>query len=605
MGKLAYNSAMVEQAKVSGTGVDFDEVTKQLNRIFASKTFRQADRIKRFLDFIVKETVAGRGEKLKEFSVGVEVFGRDSSFDPRFDPIVRVQARRLRAQLERYYAEEAAADEMIVEVPKGRYAVIFKPGRSTRASEPRKTHAPLLISRNTVLALPFQDHSPAGDQRFLCAAINEEIVHALIKMQTVRLSAWNGTALKDGEIDLEEAATRFNASIVVAGSVRKSGGEVRVIANMIDTASGCYLWSTSFNRKPEDSFDLQEEVATAVAQKLEAKMADGTQGLGGGPPAQNLAAYNLYTQGRYHLSQRTEEGLRKAVEFFEKAVAEDGQFACAYSGLADAYGLLGHYGALPPAEVWTKAVSNAAWAVLCDEHSAEAHTSLAHLKSTLDWDWAGAEQEFKRAISLDFRYATAHHWYAASVLSPVGRSEEAKDELLIAQALDPVSPIVARDLAKVYYYLGDYEAALEQCDHTIELDPHFAPAYSLLGFVQERRGEFDESSAAFQHAIQLSPQSPTFRVALGRAFALLGKKHDALMILNEMLELAAKRYVAPFDLALLHFAVDNPDEGFHWLTKAFDDRGIEIMSLRVDPRFEPVRSDPRFGALVERLKMPV
>ncbi len=595
---------ITEERIAAPVGGDFDEVTKQLHRIFASKTFRQADRIKRFLDFIVKETVAGRAEKLKEFSVGVEVFGRDASFDPRFDPIVRVQARRLRAQLERYYAEEAAPDEMVLEVPKGRYAVNFKPGKPAQGAPAKRSATSVLISRNTVLALPFSDFSAASDQKAFCAGLNEEIVHTLTKSKTVRVAVSNGLSLKDGELDLESAAARFNASIVISGSVRKFGGEVRVTANLIDTASGCYLWSTSISRKTDDCFALQEEVAEAIAQKLEAEMADGAHRKAGGPPSRNLAAYNLYTQGRYHLNQRTEEGLRKAVEFFEKAIAEDGQFAQAYSGLADAYGLLGHYGGSSPAEVWTKTVSNAAWAVLCDEHSAEAHTSLAHVKSTQDWDWAGAEQEFKRAISLDFRYATAHHWYAASLLSPVGRSEEAREELLIAQALDPVSPIIARDLARVYYYMGNYEAALEQCDHTIELDPHFAPAYSLLGFVQERRGEFDESSAAFQHAIQLSPQSPSFRAALGRVFALQGRQAEALAILKDLLELATKRYVAPFDLALLHIAVGQVDEGFQWLDKAVQDRGIEVVSLKIDPRLESVRFDPRFSALVDRLGLP-
>jgi hypothetical protein len=168
--------------------------------------------------------------------------------------------------------------------------------------------------------------------------------------------------------------------------VRKVHGELRVTANLIDTASGCYLWSNSIVEKLGDSFWLQEEVAKTIAQKLEAEMEQGVQRRASGPPARNLAAYNLYTQGRYHLSQRTEESLLKSLDFFEKAVAEDGQFALAYSGLADAYTLLGHYGGLPPAEVMTKTVSNAAWAVLCDEHSAEAHTSLAHLKSTQDWD---------------------------------------------------------------------------------------------------------------------------------------------------------------------------------------------------------------------------
>jgi len=595
---------MIEESAIAVPGIDFDAVTKQLNRIFASKTFRQADRIKRFLDFIVKETVAGRAERLKEFSVGVEVFGRDSSFDPRFDPIVRVQARRLRAQLERYYAEEATPDEMIVEVPKGRYAVIFKPGKTNRPAPAQKSTAPLLISRNTVLALPFLDLSAGGDQSSFCMGLNEEIATALSGLKTVRIAAWNGVALKNGAIDLDEASTRFNASIIISGSVRKYGGELRIAANLIDTVSGCYLWTMSITRKAEEGFAIQEEVARAITEKLEVEFAEGVRPRGIKPPASNLAAFNLYTQGRYHLAQRTEEGLRKAVEFFERAIAEDGQFAQAYSGLADAYGLLCHYGGSSPAEVWTKTVSNAAWAVLCDEHSAEAHTSLAHIKATQDWDWAGAEQEFKRAISLDFRYPTAHHWYAASVLSPTGRSEEAKDELLVAQALDPISPIIARDFAKIYFYMGDYESALEQCDHTIELDPHFAPAYLLLGFVQERRGEFDEAIAAFQHAIQLSPNSPGFRAALGRMLALIGRQAEAMKILDEMVELAKKRYVAPFDLALLHIAMGMRDEGLAWLEKAVQDRGIEVISLKVDPRLESVRSDPRFIAAVERLRLP-
>src|SRR5204862_5115448 len=172
-----------------------------------------------------------------------------------------------------------------------------------------------------------------------------------------------------------------------------------------------------------------------------------------------------YVQGRYHLSQRTEEGLRRAVDFFDRAIAEDANYAQAYSGLSDAYGLLGHYGVLAPAEVWTKTASNSAWAVLQDENSVEAHTSLAHVKATQDWDWLGAEREFQRAIGLDPRYATAHHWYAVSCLAPLGRLDQATDEILLAQSLDPSSSIIARDLARVYYYKQDDETALDQCDH--------------------------------------------------------------------------------------------------------------------------------------------
>ncbi len=444
-----------------------DLVAKQLHRILASKTFRQADRIKRFLDFIVKETVAGRAEKLKEFSVGVEVFGRDSSFDPRFDPIVRVQARRLRSQLEKYYAEEAAQDELILEVPKGRYAVTFKSAKLTKAPPPKKAAAPLLISRNTVLALPFSDLSPLGDLHAFCAGLDQELINTLTRLKSVRLAVWSGGAHKDGEWDMEEAATRFNAAVVITGSVRKSGGDLRIMASLIDTASNCYIWSTSIHGREDDSFAAQDELATTVAQKLEAEMAEGSQRRTNGPPARNLAAYNLYTTGPAPLEsahrrrpaqgsrilrgegrRRRRPGLPRPTPAWRiPTVCSDTTAACPRprSGPRLSRTQPGPCSATstPPKPIPRSPTS----------------------KCTQDWDWTGAEQEFKRAISLDFRYPTAHHhWYAASMLLPVGRTEEAKEEMLIAQALDPISPIIARDLAKVYYYIGDYETALEQCD---------------------------------------------------------------------------------------------------------------------------------------------
>jgi tetratricopeptide (TPR) repeat protein len=254
--------------------------------------------------------------------------------------------------------------------------------------------------------------------------------------------------------------------------------------------------------------------------------------------------------------------------------------------------------------VWTKTASNAAWAVLQDERSVEAHTSLAHVKSTQDWDWLGAEREYQRALALDGRYPTAHHWYAVSCLAPMGRLDEARDEMQMAQALDPISSIIARDVARVHYYRQDFDRALEQCDHTIELNPHFSPAYWILGLVQEQRGEFDESVAAFQRAIQLSPRSPIMQAALGRTFALSGKREEALRILQELRKLAEKRYVSPFELASVHFALGQVEEGFEWLAKAFQDRCFDLISLRVDPRWQSLKNNPRFQDLFSRLGLP-
>jgi serine/threonine-protein kinase len=566
---------------------DAEKSTAQLNRILASKAFRQADRLKRFLTFIVEETLAGRGERLKEFVVGVEVFGKDNSFDPRNDPIVRVQARRLRSQLAHYYRDEGMEDDLLIELPKGGYAPVFRTlkGAASRAI------SPILLSRNTVLARPFSDHSETGDRSCFCAGLLEEIVHTLAGLDGIRLVA----------SPEDEDAERSKAALILTGSVRGSGNRARITANLIDAASGFYVWSRAIDRELDDAIAVQEEVARMIADQLRSQLASASGPRG---PAENLAAYNLYVQGRYHLNQRTEEGLRKAVEFFERAIGESAQYAQAYSGLADAYSLLGHYGVLAPAEVWTKTASNAAAAVLQDDHSAEAHTSLAHVKSTQDWDWPGAEREFQRAIALDPRYPTARHWYAVSCLAPLGRLDDARDQMTAAQAFDPISSIIARDLARVFYYRQEYDAALDACDHTIELNPHFSPAYWMLGLVQEQRGDFDESAAAFQRAIQLSPHSPMMQAALARTLALSGKTQEAVRVLQELEDLAGRRYVSPFDLAALQFALGRPDEGFRWLAKAFQDRSFELISLRVDPRWESLRTVPRFQELLQQLNLP-
>ena len=352
----------------------------------------------------------------------------------------------------------------------------------------------------------------------------------------------------------------------------------------------------------DNVFSLQEEIAQRIQQKLQSELSGGGSGRAGKRPTENLAAHNLYLQGRHDLNQRTEQGLLKAVEFFDKAIAEDPQYAPSYSGLADAHGLLASLrGVLAPAEICTKAASNAAWSVLLDEESAEAHTSLAHVKASQDWDWQGAEREFQRAIQLNPRYATAHHWYSTSCLLPLGRLNEALEQLLLAQALDPVSSIISRDIAVTKYYMRDFESALEQCDHTIEQNPHFSAAYWTLGLVQDQREDFEEAIAAFRRAIQLSPPSPRIQGALGRTFARAGKPRQAHKILDELQELAKKRYVSPFELASIYFALNQLDEGFRWLTKAYQDRCIELAGLRVDPKFDSVSNDPRFLALFSQL----
>ncbi len=435
--KLSAEGVEAPQADASGLQLDYDvrmaphasapavstvtelEVRQQLDRILNSKTFQQVQRLKRFVSFVVLETKDGRGDQLKEFVVGVQVFDKESSFDPRNDPIVRVQARRLRTRLATYYLEEGQNDEILIELPKGGYAAVFK---KRGAAAARKPVLSALIRRNTVVVLPFSDHSANHDLDYFCQGISQEIIHTLANLEAARVIARDLSQLSAPATNQPFAEAAASAGMIVSGSVRKSGENLRITTQLIDGASGDYLWSESIDRNSANMFGIQEEVAQAVLKRLQAGFAQGGTLEGARRPTENLTAYNLYLQGRYHLSQRTEEGLRKAIEFFDKVIAEDPRYAQAYSGLADAYELLGHYGAMAPAEVWTKAASNAAWAVLQNENSAEAHTSLAHVKCTQDWDWLGAEQEFKRALQLDPRYPTAHHWYAVSCLAPLAQA---------------------------------------------------------------------------------------------------------------------------------------------------------------------------------------
>lgn len=589
---------MTKKASDAPLGPDGQKlIRQQLDRILAGATFQQVDRLRRFLSFVVLESLAGRRDELKEYVVGIQVFGKEPAFDPRTDPVVRVQARRLRARLVRYYNDEGQADEILIELPKGGYAPVFS--RQEPSSAARRSLTTAIVNRNTACVLPFTDLSSSGQLTHFCQGLREEIIDKLAALANLRVLAWNPSDASKHRY--ESLGSTTDAAVVVTGSVRTAGGLLRVTTQFVDGATGCYLWSSSIDAPANDTFETQERVAKAVVEKLAPELIDSHLGPMRRTGTVNLAAHNLYLQGRYHLSQRTEEGLRKALEFFDKALAEDADYGLAHSGLSDAHSLLAHYGVVRPADTWTKAAASAASAVMLAGSSAEAHSSLAHARSTQDWDFTGAEREFQRAIALDPRYATAHHWYATSALVPMTRLDEALERMLVAQSIDPVSPIIAKDVATIHFYKRDFESALEQCDNTIELNPHFSPGYFTLALIQEQRKEIDEALAALERALHLAPRSPRMQAALARTCAIAGKRPQAFKLLHGLEALAKERYVAPFDLATVYLALGQADKGFEMLVLACDDRCFELLSLKVDPRFDPFREDPRLTALIKRI----
>ena len=557
------------------------EVREQVERIVSSATFRPADRLKHFISFVAGQVLQGKGDTLKEYAVGVQVFGRDSSFDPRTDPVVRVQARRLRARLERYYKEEGQNDAILVDLPKGGYAPVFK--RRGIAPGPRltSTAAP---QRNTIAVPPIDDRTPDRRIEPFCSSLSRELIRRLTQLKPLKVAS--------------AFSPQASPGMTLECAVHEATEGLRLSVNLVNASTGIYECSESFAVGATDSFAEQDRLAEAVIDALRRPLSIAADG----PRAttENLTARNLCKQGLYHLDQRTDESLERAADLFERAVIEDAQYSLAHSGLSDAYSMLGSYGLRPSASMVTMALSSAATAVMLDDQSAQARTSLAHAKARAQWNWHEAEQEFQRALRLDPGYATSHHWYARCCLVPMGRLDEAREEVMRAQSLDPVSSIIAREVASIHYYRRDFESALACCDQAIELNPHFPHAYFILSLVQEKLGDTEEALAALLRAAQLAPRSPRMIASLGRAQAMAGRHDDALTSLAELKELERTRFVSSWERATIYLGMRDYDQCFEALFLALQDRFFDLTLLAVDPRFDDVRGDRRFDRLLQQ-----
>jgi tetratricopeptide (TPR) repeat protein len=307
-------------------------------------------------------------------------------------------------------------------------------------------------------------------------------------------------------------------------------------------------------------------------------------------------------QGRYHWNRRTEEGLKEGIEYFKKAIALDPTFALAYAGVADCYSVLGSISAYPHRLAFPIAGQMASKALELDETLAEVHTSLATISAVYAWDWPTAEREYQRAIELNRGYATAHHWHA-NLLAVLGRFEEAFPRFRKAQELDPLSPIISANLGKCLYFARRYDEAREQLERTLVLDANFSIAHSYLGLVYEQMGEHEKAITAFQQAVLLSGRAAGEVAALAHAYALAGRSKDSQELLGELTGLPDTRYVPPFFIALVYLGLGKVDQTFAWLGKAHGERSFDLLELQVDPRFDGIRSDPRFDDLLEKMNL--
>jgi TolB-like protein/Tfp pilus assembly protein PilF len=483
-------------------------------------------------------------------------------------------------------------------------AALFVGGRlNLFQSKPSPTTG--VASDKSIAVLPFDNLSHDPDNAYFADGIQEEILTRLSKIADLKVISRTSTQhFKSSPDNLPQIAKQLGVANIREGSVQKVADQVRVNVQLINAESDAHLWAESFDRQLTDVFRIESEIATTIAETLQAKLTGSEKRAIAAKPTENTEAHEFYLKGRFFWNKRTANDLKTAVTYFQKAIDKDPNYALAYAGLADSYALLPNFGAGSPQESFPPARTAATKAIKLDDTLAEAHTAWAQLLYVYDLDFDGSIREFRRAIELNPNYATAHHWYGAGPILWMGRFDEAIAEGKRAVELDPLSLINNADLGGTYYFARRYDEAIDQLHKTLEMDPSFYPAHVRLGWAFEGKGALGAAIEEYQKARALN-DDPRVLAHLGHAYASSGKKIEALKILEQLPELSKQRYVSAYGLAIVYLGLGDKEEALRWLQKSYQDRaGSDIARIKVDPFLDPLRGDPRFEALVTKVFAP-
>ena len=457
---------------------------------------------------------------------------------------------------------------------------------------------------DSLAVLPFVNANADPNSDYLSDGITETLIDRLSEIPNLKVMARSTVSrYKGANLDPQAVGRELNVRAVLTGKVLQRGDSLTVSTELMNVADGSQLWGEHYNRNLADLLAVQEDVSQKVPAKLRLQLSGEAKARFAKRSTENNVAYQLYLEGRYSWNKRSEEGFRRAIEYFGQAIEKDPNYSLAYAGLADSYVLLGEYRLALGQEVFPKAREAATQALAQNDTLAEAHTSLADVKVDYDWDWPGAEQEFRRAIELNPDYPTAHQWYA-EFLSEMGRHQQALAESALAQKLDPHSLIISASIGKILFEAGQSDAAIEPLHKTLESEPNFTHAHSYLAKVYLRRGMFAEAAAEFERAATLSGGVANYLGGLGHTYARAGRASDARKVLEELKERSKQRYVSWRDIAVIYAGLGDKDQAFACLEKAYELRDSGLVFLKVDPLFDPLRSDPRFQSLLRRIGLP-
>jgi TolB-like protein/Tfp pilus assembly protein PilF/tRNA A-37 threonylcarbamoyl transferase component Bud32 len=454
----------------------------------------------------------------------------------------------------------------------------------------------------SIAVLPFVDMSPAKDQEYFCDGLAEELINALTQIEGLHVVARTSAfSFKGQHLDVREIGKRLNVETVLEGSVRKAGNRLRITGQLVKVDDGYHLWSEKYDRNMDDIFAIQDEISEVIVSKLKPTLLKSEEAKLAKRHTVPVETYELYLKGRYFLNKATEEALRKAVDYFEQAIAIDPDYAQAYAGLADSYLNLPFYSFSKRQEAYQKGRRAAVRALEIDDTLAEAHTSLGLVKYAYDWDWKGAEKEIKQAIELNPGYASAHLFYAHYLVG-VNRLDEAIAEMEQAYKLDPLCLQINVDIGFILYFAGRYDRAMKAFQKMIELDPNHPYGHIGLGLVYLQKLMTDEALVELERGKEASGSEETAEdIYIAFGYAAVGKRDKALDVLTSLLARSEIEYVSPFMLAEVYWALGDIEKGFEWLEKACDVGDVWLLYIQVSPGLAPLRSDPRYKAILRKM----
>ena len=458
---------------------------------------------------------------------------------------------------------------------------------------------------DSIAVLPFVNASGNPDMEYLGDGITESLINSLSQVPNLAVMSRNSVfRYKGRETDAQAAGQTLKVQAVLTGRVVQRGDGLSISAELIDVRNNRHLWGEQYNRKLTDILAVQEDISTEISEKLRFKLTGEEKKRLTKRYTQNTEAYQLYLLGRYHFNKRTPEGFDKGIEYFQRAIETDPNYAPAYAGLADTYNTLANFNfaLLPPKEAWAKAKAAVGKALQIDDTLAAAHTSLAIGAFFYDWDWSNAGKEFKRALELDPSSSFTHHWYSHYLMT-LGRTQEAFKVGQRALELDPLDLPINAHQGWYHLWTRQYDRAIKPLQKTIEMAPSFSVGQWYLGLVYEQKGAFRDAIAQFENCVRLTGGNPSMVALLGHAYAAANRRSEAEAILQQLSALSKQKYVPSYPIAAIYAALGQKDEAFARLDRAYEERDSWMDYVGLDPRLDGLRSDPRFAGLLRRMNL--